>query len=133
MAVSESIEIVRRAFDAVRRGDHAVAASCFGPDAEWHNTASFPGPAVIVGVRAIIEFHAELSATMDAEGEQVEEVRAVGDRVAMAVRTRASGKSSGVPVDVRWALVYTLLDERVERVDVHGDFDRACEVAELLE
>jgi hypothetical protein len=42
-----------------------------------------------------------------------------------------SGKASGIPVDVRWAAVFELRDQRVTRVDVYGSYERAHEAVEL--
>ncbi len=127
----ENVEIARRAFEAVRRGDYDDAGSCFRADVEWHNTSTFPGPRMIVGPKAIIEFSKELFEPFDAEGEEIEEVRAGGGCVVMGVRSWGRGKGSGVPVDVRWALTFNLHDGKIARVDVRGDFANAVHAAGL--
>ena len=131
----ENIELARRALDAVRRGDSDGAAQCFHPDAEWHNTAAFPGQRIVIGPEAIIEFGKDLWASFATEGErgEVERVRASGDRVVVGVHSQGRGKGSGVPVDVRWAITLTLREGKLARADVRGDYAKALEAAGLEE
>jgi ketosteroid isomerase-like protein len=53
----------------------------------------------------------------------VEETRAVGDRVLLVARHHGRGRDSGVPVEQRWAYVYTLREGKVSRVELWGDRD----------
>ena len=77
----------------------------------------------------------ELFGSFGDEGEPatIEKVRADGDCVVMAVRSRGQGKASGIPVDVRWAIAFRLRDGKIQRVDVRGDYARALEAAGLSE
>ena len=53
----------------------------------------------------------------------VEETRGVGDRVLLVANHHGRGRDSGVPVEARWAYVYTLREGKVSRVELWGDRD----------
>jgi ketosteroid isomerase-like protein len=123
----EKVELVRRTFDAVVRGDYQGAARGLHADAVWHNTAEFPGPRTCVGPQAIVEFweslmepFEETDRTMDVERVVVGE-----DSVVLGVHSVGRGKTSGVPLDVHWGAAFWLRDGKISRVDVHGDWAKA--------
>jgi ketosteroid isomerase-like protein len=124
-------ETVRVAFAAIHRGDYQAAADHFHADAEWHNTPIFPGERAVSGPPAIMEFWRALMEDFDAAGLEIERLAESGDRVVAEVHTWGQGSASGVPIDVRWGMCVRLRDDRVARVDIHGDYARALEAANL--
>jgi ketosteroid isomerase-like protein len=54
---------------------------------------------------------------------EVEEARPVGDRVLIVATHHGHGRGSGVPVEERWAYLYTVRDGKVSRVELWGDRD----------
>jgi ketosteroid isomerase-like protein len=116
-------EMVRRAFDAIDRGDYA--------DAEWHNTSAFPGDREVLGPPAIMDFWRTLLAEFDSGGMEVERLAESGDSVVADVHSWGRGSASRVPVDVHWGVAVRLRDGRIARVDVYGDYARALEAAKL--
>jgi ketosteroid isomerase-like protein len=127
----EKVEVVRRALGAATRRDDATAADCFHADAEWHNTREFPGPNVCVGPAAIIGFWQTLIEDFDESrsGQEIERIAETETAVVVDVHSVGRGKTSGVPVDVKWAAVFTVRDDRISRVDVHGDWAKALKAA----
>jgi ketosteroid isomerase-like protein len=129
----ENVEVVLALMDALRARDDEEIIRRFDADASWHNTAAFPGERTCVGPRAIIDFWATLSESF-AEGGgrlEIERVADGGDRVVLAMRSRSEGRTSGIPVDVRWCIVSQVRDGRVRRVDVHGSWEKALQAAGL--
>jgi ketosteroid isomerase-like protein len=124
---------VRRTLEAIWRRDSSRAVAYFRADVEWHNTAAFPGPATVVGPEAIVAFWDELLESFDEDlrDTQIEESRVDGDVVVVGVHTQGRGKSSGVPLDIRYALRFELSDGKIQRVDVHGDYGKAVVAAGL--
>ena len=57
----------------------------------------------------------------------------VGDRVVAAVRMRARGRASGIPVDARFYDVYTLRQGKIVRMDQFTRRSEALEAAGLRE
>ena len=127
----ENVEVVRRLLDAFGRRDYDEAIRCLHDDAEWHNTASFPGPRTVIGPRAISEFWDTLVESFDESqgGSKIEEQAAHGDRVVIGIRTHGRGAGSGVPIDVRYGLGFSLKEGKIRRVDVSGSYARALAAA----
>jgi ketosteroid isomerase-like protein len=132
-AMSENVELVRRTFEAVCRGDLHDAASGFHEQAAWHNTADFPGPRTWVGPRAIIDFWKSLMENFEQPegGTEVERAVESDEAVVLAVRSVGRGKASSVPIDVRWGAAFHVRGGRITRVDVHGDWAKALRSAGL--
>jgi ketosteroid isomerase-like protein len=53
----------------------------------------------------------------------IEESREIDDRVLLVATHHGRGRDSGVPVEERWAYVYTVRDGKVSRVELWGDSD----------
>jgi ketosteroid isomerase-like protein len=62
-----------------------------------------------------------------------EQFEHVGDRVVAAVRMRARGRASGIPVDARFYDVYTLRQGKIVRMDQFTRRSEALEAAGLRE
>jgi ketosteroid isomerase-like protein len=129
----ENVEIVRSTFDAMLRGDVKDATRGFQDDAVWHNTSVFPDPSICVGPQAILTFWATLVESFQQSRTEVEQVIAGGDAVVLSLHSVGRGNASGVPVDVRWAAAFRVIDGKISRVDVHGDWAKALEAVGLEE
>jgi ketosteroid isomerase-like protein len=129
----ENVEVVHRALSALADFDHEQATAHFAPDAEWHNTSGFPGPRVCVGTDAILDFWKALDEGFSARGEEIEQVWEAGELVVIGVHQWGSGRASGVPFDVRFAAIFEVVNQRIVRVDVHGNYAKAVEAAALRE
>jgi ketosteroid isomerase-like protein len=127
----ENVEIVRSTFDAMLRGDDEDATRGFQEDAGWHNTSVFPDPSICVGPQAILNFWATLTETFQESQTDVEQVVEGGDAVVLSLHSVGRGNASGVPVDVRWAAAFRVIDGKISRVDVHGDWTKALEAVGL--
>jgi ketosteroid isomerase-like protein len=129
----QNVAVVHRALDALADFDHERATAHFAPDAEWHNTSVFPGPRVCVGTDTILDFWKALNEEFSERGEEIEQVWEAGDLVVIGVHQWGSGRTSGVPFDVRFAAIFKVVDQRIVRVDIHGDYAKALKAAALRE
>jgi ketosteroid isomerase-like protein len=127
----ENVEIVRRAFDAVRSGDLQGATRGFHADAAWHNTAEFPGQSTCVGPQAIVDFWETLVESFEEGMMDIERVVSGQDSVVLGVHSTSRGTASGVPVDLRWAMAFQVRGSKISRVDVHGDWTKALAAVAL--
>jgi ketosteroid isomerase-like protein len=86
---------------------------------------------VCSGIEEIRAFWEAIFEAFDREGMEVDDVAQAGNTVVVRLHSWGTGKSSGAPIDVRWASVYELEDGKVVNVDVHGDYGKAPEAAGL--
>ena len=123
----ENVEIVSAALRALGRLDRGQAAILFAPEAEWHNTSEFPGPSVCVGPDEIVDFWAGLVEGFGGGGNEIEQITEIDRQVVVGMRSWGSGRQSGAPVDVRYAAIFELVDQRITCVRVHGDYHEALD------
>jgi ketosteroid isomerase-like protein len=115
--------------DAVGRTDLEAMERLLDPAVTWHNTRAFPGPSVLHGPREIFDFYSGLLEEFDAGEFSFDRVEETDGAVVIEIHSRSHGRSSHVPIDVRWAMVVQVRGERVVRIDVFGSFERALEAA----
>jgi ketosteroid isomerase-like protein len=127
-----NLETVQILVGALGHRDYAFAISKFSPDAEWHNTASFPGATVCRGAAEIRAFWTTLFESFERDRMTIERSAGSGDTIVAGIHSRGRGRSSGAPIEVRWALIAHFRDGSIERVDVYGDYDRALEAAGIV-
>jgi ketosteroid isomerase-like protein len=132
----QNVEVVRGLFDAVSRGDYDAAARFLHADAEWHNTAVFPGPRTVHGPEAITQFWKDMFRSYGGGGSsrmQIERVTEVNDVVVIAVHGWWSGSEGGVPLETRWAQTVRVRDGKALRGEAHGSYRKALEAVGLRE
>lgn len=126
------LALVSEALRAVKTADQRAAARLFDPAVEWHNTSAFPGERVWKGPGEIIAFWQTLTEDFNEEGgHEIEQYAESHNRAVVGFHSWGSGRASGAPVDVRWAAIFELRDQRVTRVDVYGSYARASAAVEL--
>jgi ketosteroid isomerase-like protein len=136
----ENVEVIRRLFEAFQdgfqRGDPGAVfdSGLLAADFEWIPFPGFPGPQSYRGRDGFVEFWRTW--TEDFEGWSVENERLINapdERVVALVHQSATGKGSGVPVELHFGMVYELDDGRVTRIRNYPDPTEALEVAGLSE
>jgi ketosteroid isomerase-like protein len=120
----EDVEAVRGSYEALNRGDIDATVEVLAPDAEWHESAAFPGAGTFRGREAVRGFLEEFLESWEELHQQVEEVVVEGDRAALMIHLTARGRGSGAEVDARYAHVWTVRDGSGVRVDAY--YDRAA-------
>ena len=135
----ENVEIVRRVYDAVTRGDSASVFSAYDPDCEMDFSRS---PLLLVlkhevyrgyeGLRSC--FRERMEEAWDTIEDVCEElIDTGGEQVVSVVSTRGSGRVSRAPVALRHAGVWTIRNGKIVRVAWLGSRDEALEAAGLSE
>jgi ketosteroid isomerase-like protein len=127
----ENVELVRRWLDAGNRADLDAWLSGFAPDAEWHTSGRFADRGVYRGREGLTRYWAETREDIDELRTSASEIRAMGDKVFVAVTLTGRGRRSMARFEERAWLVVTCCDGRVERVEAYLDPDEALEAAGL--
>ena len=118
----ENVEVVRRGFEqfqaGLARGDPAAffESGVAAPDAEWIVPPGLGMQSAYRGREGFLEFMRTWTEDFEWSIELEEVVDAGDDHVIALFHQRAIGRASGAPVELRMALLYTLRDGRVIRM-----------------
>ncbi len=127
----ENVEIVRRAFayEIHGVGDRAEAEAIFDPDVVINPTEEGPSH----GLDAIRDNIEQWKDAWEELEVTTEEFIDAGDRVLVTAHHRGRGRGSGIEVDTRFYLVYSLRNGKVVRSDEYADRADALNAAGLPE
>ena len=136
----ENVEVVRRTWEAFLAGmehgefDAWLDSEDIVDDFEWI-TADLPGTrATYRGREAFHEFMSTWIEDFETWSVELDRlIDASDDRVVALFHQRATGKRSGVPVELQQGLVYELQDRRVVRMRNYADPDEALKAVGLAE
>jgi ketosteroid isomerase-like protein len=129
----ENVEVVRRYYEH-RQSHGDFLAELLAPDYVWDMShfrgwAEQPTYEGIDGARLFIR---EWTAAFDDWAIEVEAIHDAGDdRVVGVLRQRGRSKSAGVPVDMRYAQVFTIRDGKQVRMEMYDDPDDALKAVGL--
>jgi len=119
----ENVEIVRRAYEHRQQtGDFLEEVT--PPDFVWDMStfSGWPEQPVYESLEEARRFIREWSDTFESWQIEVEVIRDAGaDKVVGIMRQRGSAKSTGVPVDMRFAQVWTVRDGKLRRMQMYAD------------
>jgi ketosteroid isomerase-like protein len=130
----ENVEVVRGAYEAFERGDLQAVSRFHDPEIEWQTSSEDPDATTHRGrsaVRRYIEGYMETFPGFRAELEECFE--APGDRVFTTTRYTGRARASGIDMDWRQSLVYTVQAGLITRVEEYFDRAEALEAAGLSE
>ena len=125
----ERVEIVRRAHAALNCGDiEALVGLC---DVRFRLDMSDRvfNPAVYEGGDGIRRFYTEVTDVWETYTWEPEELIEAGDRVVALLRSVSTGRGSGVEVERRTAMVWTVLEGRATAMEFFRDRGRALQAA----
>jgi ketosteroid isomerase-like protein len=136
----ENVEVVRRLFAAFQaawdRDDPGAMfdSGAVAADAEWIPFRGFPGPQSYRGRDGFIEFWRTWTEDFEDWSVALERLVDAGDdRVVVLLHQTATGKESGVPVELHFGQVHDLEAGRVVRMRNYDDPAEALEAAGLSE
>jgi ketosteroid isomerase-like protein len=101
----ENVELVRRAFAAFSAGDFEDALMLFTPDAAWYTSDRWLEGSAYRGHDGLRRLVAGFTDNFDGLGYDIEEIRAVDDRVVALVHMTGRIKDSGQPISQPLGLV----------------------------
>ena len=129
----ENVEIARRGYELMNRGDIAAAIQLAASDFEVDLSDLYPDAPILRGVDEFVRWSdsGPWGGSTQLEPERFFDIDA--ERVLVFVRVTATGAGSGIPVELRNAHELTFRDGLLARLKVHPDRDAALEAAGLEE
>ncbi len=131
----ENVEIVRRFFEAVLAENWVEVEGFLAPEAEIHDF-DLPDAGVYKGPNSFFDWLAQWDAAWESwEIRDVEIQPASDGRVVVLFTMIARGRDSGLKLERRDAIIFTLRDEEVVRLEYYNEQQKgpALEAAGLRE
>jgi ketosteroid isomerase-like protein len=133
----ENVEIVRRLYEAIGRGDTDAVLALYDPEVEWHFARSpfhnFVKRDVYRGHSGVRDLTRErYDDAWESVTDELIELVDADPQVISIIKSRGRGRASGAPAEKTHAGVWTIRDGKVVRVDWMSHAE-ALEVAGVSE
>jgi ketosteroid isomerase-like protein len=130
----ENIEVVRRVTDVMDAEGFEAALPIFlkaaHPDVEWREDPAWPGSATYRGIEQVRQVILDRMDTLDFD-QQTEDLIDVDDKVVVLVRWVGRGKASGAEGELSMAMVWTVREQAITRIEFFIDRAEALEAVGL--
>ncbi|MET0511904.1 MAG: nuclear transport factor 2 family protein [Thermoleophilaceae bacterium] len=129
MSAKVEVELVVRQFESFNAGDFAAVADAYAEDVTLVLNGLFAGRTeTVTGKPEVLDWFEDVVFKEFVDSRfDVEESRGRGARVLIFATHRARGRHSGVPVEQRFAYIFTVREGRIERLEVWADRGAAVE------
>jgi ketosteroid isomerase-like protein len=131
----ENVDVVRRAY-VHRQATGDFLAEGLAPDYVWDMShfRGWPEQQTYEGIDEARRFIREWTSAFDDWEIEVEAIYdAGGDKVVGVLRQRGRSKTTGLPVDMPYAQVFTIRDGKQTRMEMYADPDEALKAVGLEE
>jgi ketosteroid isomerase-like protein len=129
----ENVEVVRRAHEALNGGDIDALVALCDVDFRLDMSDRVLNPAVYEGHDGIRRFYAEVRDVWASYTWEPEKLVESGDRVIALLRSSGTGRGSGIEMERRTAMIWTVRENRARSLRFFRDRERALEAAGLRE
>lgn len=127
----EDVDVVRRAYQAYSRGDLVAAGSAYSEDTVWDVSRFRPDEGIHRGLDELARYLVSWRETWEEHEFALESVIDAGGAVVVVIRESGRGKSSGVPVTIRYGQVIRLSHGKIAETIVYRDPQDAFDAAGL--
>lgn len=131
----ESVEIVRRAFEATNRREGAsFLLRFYDPEVELHPQSALGnlvGGGIYRGHDGVRAFYRHYYEAWERVDYEIEELIDAGEQVVSVVTNGGRGRGSGISLEWRVPGVWTIKDGKIVRVVFFSSRDEALEAARL--
>jgi ketosteroid isomerase-like protein len=126
----ENVEIIRRGY-----GHYLATGELRAPaDLVWDvSRLGWPDQQIYTGLEGAMQFNAEWADAWDGWELEVEDYLDAGERVVVIINQRGRAKATGIPVDMRFAQVWSFRDGQAIRMQMYASVDEALEAVGLSE
>jgi ketosteroid isomerase-like protein len=124
----ENVDLMRRGYEYFLASGEIRA----NPELVWDvSRLGWPEQQIYEGAEGANQFNAEWADVWDDWEMEPEEFIDAGERVVVILTQRGRSKATGIPVEMRFAQVWTLRDERAVRMEMYASVDEALEAVNL--
>ena len=118
----ENVEIIRRGYERFIASEQ-LPEEIMDPEFVWDMSTfrGWPERQTYEGVEGAREFMSDWLEAWEDWKLALEELHDAGDRVVAIVSQRGRSKATGLPVDMRFAQVWTLRDGKQIRMEMYAD------------
>jgi len=128
----DNVEIVRKLLDIYNERSFAENVSLIDPDIVWDvSRVDLPDATAYTGPLEFSGFVETWEEGFASERMEAEELVDAGDQIVVTVRHHGRGRASGIEVDQRFAMVWTLSGGRAVRMDVYPTREEALKAVGL--
>ena len=126
----ENVEIIRRGYEQFEATGEIRAH----PDLVWDvSNLGWPDQQIYLGPEGGMQFNAEWAAAWDDWELEAQDYIDAGERVVVILNQRGRSKATGIPVEMRFAQVWTLRDGQGIRMELYASVEEALEAVGLSE
>ena len=132
----ENVEVFKRAFDAINRGDAEALLAELDPEVEWHPAilmAMGGEQTVYRGHEGVREWLRDLYETLSEFQAEYPEIRDLGDRTIAIGRVRARGAASEAEIESPHGTVVEFKNGKGIRIRTYLDPNEALDAVGLSE
>jgi ketosteroid isomerase-like protein len=128
----ENVQLVQKLLDVYNERSFGENIELIDPEIVWDlSRVEVPDGSSYTGRSELRGFAEAWEEGFESEHVEAEEILDAGDRVVAMIHHRGRGKSSGIEVDQRFAMVWTLRGGRAVRMDMYPTRDEALEAVGL--
>jgi ketosteroid isomerase-like protein len=125
-----NVELVREGFEAMRDGDPEALMPFIHPEFEVTTPPELAAePDTYRGPEGVRRYFESFYEAMDRVSFEAKELIPVGDLVVVEAVLHSRGRTTGLEVEQRVALVYELKDGKAYRISVYATVDEAMAAA----
>jgi ketosteroid isomerase-like protein len=129
----ENVEIVRAGLEAFNRGDVQALAAISSPEITMQFIGVIDEPVHYGGAGGIVEYFRDQNEHWESFGFEIEDIRAIGERVLAIGTQTARGRASGLEVSSREAILVTVESGLVTSLQGYRDPEQALKAVGLAE
>jgi ketosteroid isomerase-like protein len=125
---AQNVEVVRRSFEALARGDLEAFFAAHAPGIEWSTGADEPDPQTYRGDEGMRRFTADSAEAWVNRFDgavRFADFIDLGDWVVVPWTATLEGRASGIPVEVHETYAVRVDDGRIARVEEYRTTDQA--------
>jgi ketosteroid isomerase-like protein len=132
--MSSNLEVVRGGYEHFKRTGE-LPVDIYAPDFVWDMShfAGWPEDQLYHGVEGALAFLAAWTAAWEDWELELESLHEIGEQVLAIVRQRGRSKSTSLPVEMTFGMLWTVRDKKQARMEMYADPAEAMRAASVTD